>query len=255
MSVEKLAAVATAFDWKQTLGLFWPDRAAGGLVSGTRILRFLREQLGERRIEELAVGFAAVAADLETGEQVVIDRGDLVDAVRASVSLPGLVAPYALRKHTLVDGGVVNPLPFDVARELFGGPVIAVAVLRHPPRPLSPRARQLLTRTHRVLEQPWMARAPALRDWLRARLDRFRATRSETSAWTARRVLERVLDMSLAEIVRLRASRHPPDLLLSPEVFDVGRLEFYRARDAIAAGRRAAEHKLAEIRELAGVSH
>jgi NTE family protein len=253
MPVEEVTAMATAFDWKQTLGLFLPDMATGGLVSGTRITRFLRQHLGERRIEDLSIGFASVAADLESGEQIVIDSGDLVEAVRASVSLPGLVAPYARDGRMLVDGGVVNPLPFDVAREHFGGPVIAVAVLHRPPKPLSPRDRQWLTRSHHLLAWPWMARVPAMRDWLLARLERYRATRSETAAWSARRVLERALEMSLTEIMHLRASRHPPDLMLTPEVADVGRLEFYRAKEAIAAGRRAAEHKLAEIRELAGV--
>ena len=76
MSVARMREVATAFDWKLTLQLFLPDLPGGGLVSGTRILAWLAEQLGGKRIEELDMGFAAVATDLEAGEGFAIVRDD-----------------------------------------------------------------------------------------------------------------------------------------------------------------------------------
>ena len=254
MSLDELAQVATTFDWKQTLALFFPDLPTGGLVSGSRIVEFLRERLGSHRIEDLSTAYAAIAADLDTGEQVVIDRGDLVEAVRASVSIPGLIAPYQLDGRALVDGGVLNPVPFDVARQRFGGPVLAVAVhaavrARAMVPPVSNK-RQWVARAHQLLDQPWIRRAPGLRDWLRVQLDALRAHPAKDSVWTTRHVLDRVLGIAQAEIVRLRAVQHPPDLLLFPAVNGVGLLEFYRAKEAIAAGRRVAEEKLGEIEQL-----
>lgn len=255
MPLEELVGIATGFDWKQTLGLFLPDLPTGGFVSGVRILEFLRRRLGERHIEDLAIGFVAVAADLESGAQVVIDRGDLVEAVRASVSIPGLIAPLRLSGRVLVDGGVINPLPFDVARQRFGGPVVAVAVhagARGLPRPPSaPRVRQWVVQAQHLLDQPWMARAPGMRDWLRAQLENHRAARSDKIHWTTRRVFNRAIDVQQAEIVRLHAAIRPPDLMLTPAIGDIGLLEFYRAKEAIAAGRRAAQEKLAQILEFA----
>lgn len=257
MPLDELTSIAIAFDWKQTLRLFLPGLpVGGGLVSGVRITDFLRDRLGERRIEDLALGYIAMAADLDTGEQVVMDRGDLVEAVRASVSLPGLLAPLRLGGRTLVDGAVLNPLPFDVARQHFGGPVVAVATHAGargvPTVPSVPQARQWLNRTRQLLDQPWIARAPALQAWLRAQLGNPGAARNAKTGWTARRVFDRAIDMTQAEIVRLRAAQQPPDILLTPVVGDIGILEFYRAKEAIAAGRRAAEEKLAEIRQLVG---
>lgn len=252
MPLEELAALATTFDWKQTLALFLPDLPAGGLVSGTRITEFLRARLGSRVIEDLPVGYAAVATDLETGEQVVLDSGDLVEAVRASVSLPGLIAPLRRGGRTLVDGGVLNPVPFDVARERFGGPVVAIAVhsaVRAIARmPAAARRRQWRERARQLLDQPWIARAPGLRDWLRAQLET--PARHTAGHWTTRRVLDRVLGVAQAELVRLRAERRPPDLLLLPAVGGIGLLEFYRAAEAIAAGRAATEAKIVEIDRL-----
>lgn len=257
MPLEELTAVATGFDWKQTLRLFLPDSTNGGLVSGMNITDFLRRRLARRRVEDLPIRYVAVAADLDTGEEVVIDRGDLVRAVRASVSVPGLIAPLRLAGRTLVDGGVLNPLPFDVARRCFGGPVVAVAThagARGMPTPASvPQARRWLDSARQLLDQPWVARLPAFQAWLRARVEN-RGTAPEAKAeWSARRVLDRALDMGQAEIVRLRSAREPPDLLLTPAVGDVGMLEFYRAHEAIAAGRRAAEEKLPELRKLVGI--
>ncbi|HEX7044149.1 MAG TPA: patatin-like phospholipase family protein [Burkholderiales bacterium] len=255
MPIEELVRIATRFDWKQTLALFLPDLPTGGLVSGARIMEFLRSRLGHHAIEELPLGYAAIAADLETGEEVVLDHGDLVEAVRASVSVPGLIAPHQVDGRILVDGGVVNPVPFDVARERFGGPVIAVAVhgaVRDrsmiPPPP--PRRRQWVGSARQLLDQPWMGRAPGLRDWLRAQLAALEAPPATRNAWTTRRVLDRVLNIAQAEVVRLRAERQPPDLMLLPAVNGIGFLEFYRAKEAIAAGRRAAEASLDDVRRL-----
>ena len=256
MPINDLAAIAQAFDWKQTLQLFMPDLPTGGLVSGINIVDFLEGWLGVQHIQDLAMGYVAIATDLESGRQVIIDRGTLVSAVRASISVPGLIAPHSSGRRTLTDGGVVNPLPFDVARTRFGGPVVAVAVhgaarnrcTQPQPAPQWPaRARQLL-------DQAWMARAQGLRAWIETQLDNYTHNADEKPAWTTRRVLDRVLNITEAEIVRLRERINPPDLMLSPEVGEIGLIEFYRAKDAIAAGRRAAEANLPALLRLAEIA-
>lgn len=254
MPMDELGRLATTMDWKQALQLFMPDLPTGGLVSGRKIIDYLNKELGTHNIEDLAIGFAAVTTDLETGEQVVIDRGGLVDAVRASISIPGIIAPHRVDRRWLVDGGVVNPIPFDVARGRFGGPVLAVGVhaavrdraRRHPSPPPGPWR----TRVRQLLRQPWMKRAGAMQVWLEAQLENHPKPRGAESPWTARRVLDQVMAITQAEIVRLRAGTSPPDLLIEPEVGRIGVLEFYRGYEAIAAGRAAARNKLAEIRSL-----
>jgi NTE family protein len=252
MPINDLAAIAQAFDWKQTLQLFMPDLPTGGLVSGINIVDFLEGWLGVQQIQDLAMGYVAIATDLESGEQVVIDRGHLVDAVRASISVPGLIAPHSSGQRLLTDGGVVNPLPFDVARARFGGPVMAVAV-HSAARNQSPQpqpAPQWPMRARQLLDQSWMTRAQGLRTWLETQLDNYSQNAGEKPSWTTRRVLDRVLNITEAEIVRLRAAINPPDLMLVPEVGHIGLIEFYRAKDAIAAGRRAAEASLSDLLRL-----
>jgi len=263
MAMRDLEAVATSFDWKKTLQLFFPDLPTGGLISGIRIVDFLNSWIGSQRIEDLEIGYVAVATDLDRGEQVILDRGDLVNAVRASISIPGMMAPFKNEGRWLVDGGVVNPVPFDVARENFGGPVVAVSI--HPT--VKPSADKTATipvtsprwpkHIRQLLKQPWMAHAPLLREWLQAQMNRTAQVIPEEepepeqeSDWTAPRVLNRVLDIAAGEIVRLRAATNAPDLVLTPEVGTIGVLEFYEAREAISAGRRAAEEYLPDLHRL-----
>ncbi len=253
MSINDLAAIALAFDWKQTMQLFMPDLPTGGLVSGVNIVDFLEGWLGVQLIQDLTMGYVAIATDLESGEQIILDRGHLVNAVRASISVPGLLSPYNSGSRLLTDGGVVNPLPFDVARERFGGPVVAVAVhggVRHLQDQPQSAAPQWPVRARQLLDQSWMARVPGMRAWLEAQLNNHANNSADSIDWSARRVLDRVVNITEAEIVRLRAALNPPDLMLTPKVGHIGLIEFYRAQDAITAGRRAAEESLPELRLL-----
>jgi NTE family protein len=257
MPLEEMAQLATAFDWRLTLQLFLPDLPTGGLVSGKKILTWLNDKLGEfTAIEDLPMPFLAVASDLETGEEVILDRGPLTEAVRASISLPGTLAPFRIGERALVDGGVVNPLPFDVARRRFGGPVVAVAVhagSQHWDR-RRPRRKEGLWRTRfrQLLEETWMGRAQHMREGLEARVAESGGAEADAAEWSARLVLERVLAIGEMQIVQLRSAASPPDVMIVPDVHDIGSLEFYRAVEAIEAGRAAARAKLAEIARLVG---
>lgn len=251
MSIQDLTTLATSFDWKQTLQLFMPDLPSGGLISGIRIVDFLKSWIGVQRIEDLSMGFAAVATDITNGEQVILDRGDLVDAVRASISVPGMLVPFRLGDQLLVDGGLVNPLPFDVARDRFGGPVLAVGLHAdfYRPLPVSEPSPQWPARVRQLLDQAWMKRAPGLRNWLESQLANHNQ-QTTSPAWSTRRVLDRAMNITEAELVRLRMTANPPDLLLTPRVDEIGLLEFYRAQEAIEAGRRATLEQLSLLQQL-----
>lgn len=104
-----------------------------GLFGGDGIGRFVRGRVGERDIGSLPIRFAAVATDLQTGEAVVLDRGELGLAVQASSSAPGLLEPVRWNGRLLVDGNLAAPVPVHAARRLGARRVIAVDV-SFPPR-------------------------------------------------------------------------------------------------------------------------
>lgn len=101
------------------------------LVSDANLLLQLRRLIGERAavptFDDLPIPFRAVATDIETGRKVVLDHGDLADAMRASMSVPGVFAPQRLNGKLLVDGGMADNVPIDVARDMGADIVIVVA--------------------------------------------------------------------------------------------------------------------------------
>lgn len=118
--------------FRQTARFLLPTFPWKGWSSGEELRRTLAGIVGGRRIEDLDVPFAAVATDLRSGEPVAIRTGELSEAIRASLSVPGLFVPVELDGHTFIDGGVAHPLPVDVARELGAEVVVAVDALVSP---------------------------------------------------------------------------------------------------------------------------
>jgi len=101
---------------------------SGGFVKGVQIEKFLETRLKNIKIEDLKVPFAAVATDLRTGQTVVLNKGRVSRAVHASTAIPGVFVPVVINGRTLVDGGVTNPIPADIARKNGAEIVIAVAI-------------------------------------------------------------------------------------------------------------------------------
>jgi NTE family protein/lysophospholipid hydrolase len=116
------------------------------LLNAGRLQDGMQTALGDTRIEDLWINYFAISANLTTTEMVVHDRGPAWEAVRASVSLPGILPPFVRGSHLLVDGGVIDNLPGDVMRQRCGGSVIVANVssaddLRFPPSGLPPEWR------------------------------------------------------------------------------------------------------------------
>jgi len=107
------------------LALLDPTMDTGGLVKGEKFIKFLEGKIKVRRFEDLKIPLMVIATDYWRRKQVVLNKGDLMKAVRASYSMPGLFIPVKVGRNFLVDGGLMNPLPYDV---LEGHCEITVAV-------------------------------------------------------------------------------------------------------------------------------
>ena len=99
-----------------------------GLAKGDKLEEFVKTKIPTVNIENLKIPYAAVATDLNLGKRVVLDRGSVVKAVHASSAIPGVFEPVQHQGHLLVDGGVTDNIPIDVARELGADIVIAVDI-------------------------------------------------------------------------------------------------------------------------------
>ncbi|MFA4982373.1 MAG: patatin-like phospholipase family protein [Candidatus Omnitrophota bacterium] len=111
------------------LDLTWPSH---GLIKGREVRRFLISQLGDKTFYDLKLPFRIVTCDIETREEVVLEQGNLAEAIMASVSIPGIFEPVKIDGRLLVDGGIINPLPTNVLTRSGVEKIIAVNSLPSP---------------------------------------------------------------------------------------------------------------------------
>src|ERR1700729_1651163 len=126
--LDMLEAFARSLTRRRGLGLLDFSFAGSGLIGGQRLRTRLEAGLGELRIEDLPIQFAAVATEIGGGHEIWLRRGLLVDAIRASYALPGVFEPVKVDGRWLFDGAIVNPVPVSVARALGAERVIALNI-------------------------------------------------------------------------------------------------------------------------------
>jgi NTE family protein len=118
---------ATIADWALPFGTRF-----GGWLKGEALQNYVNRLVKNRPIESMKLPLGIVATDLKTGERILFRRGNTGQAVRASSSVPGVFQPVAIGGHDYVDGGLVEPVPVDAAREMGADFVIAVNISADP---------------------------------------------------------------------------------------------------------------------------
>lgn len=125
LGVDELRDIATRTGWWQVSRPFF---SAGGFITFKQLEKWVENNIGEFDVRDLAIPFAAVASDLVSGERVVLSEGRLCTAIAASCSVPGFVPPVEMDGRLLVDGGITDNIPADVARLLGADYVIGVDI-------------------------------------------------------------------------------------------------------------------------------
>lgn len=184
-----------------------------GLVKGDRVIGAMREQVPDLPIGELRIPFAAVAADLLTGEEVVLDSGSLYDAVRASISIPSVFRPVHRDGRVLVDGGMANPLPLNRVHREAGDLLVAVDVC-------APFAADPKIAAHESLGYYKLLTASS-----------------------------QIMQQHIAQLMR---RLYVPDLLVELPADSFSMFEFYRSEEIVEAGRLAASAALDRFEAAGG---
>ena len=194
-----------SLDKYKVFGLVDFTISSEGLVKGDRVIHAMEELVPDVRIEQMPVPFAAVAADLLTGREVVFDRGGLYDAIRASISIPSVFQPVRRDGMVLVDGGTVNPLPLNRVRREEGDLLVAVDVS-------APFGADPTTRAN-------------------ASLNYYK-------------VLIASSQIMQQHITQLMCRLYRPDVLVQMPADSYGMFEFYRSAELVEAGRAATRKAL-----------
>lgn len=212
--MDELEDIARDITLKEMLALGQLGFTQGSLIGGDRIEQRLREHFGVRAIEQLPKPFAAIAADLYTGERIVLDSGDVVTALKASAAIPGVLPPVETTHLILVDGGIVDPVPVTATKDLGADAVIAVDLQGD----YEGRARRL--GFDPVQKRPKLA-----------------AVKSARAGWS----------VALQALSKARLSMDKPDVTITPRIGHIDMADFTKADELIALGRAATYDQLEQI--------
>ncbi len=203
-----------------------------GLLGGNRLHDRMMAYLAGVRIEDLPATFVATATEIVTGHEILINKGSLVTAMRASYALPGVFEPVECNGRILVDGALVNPVPVSICRMHERRSVVAVNLNYD----LFGRAAVL---QHSAEDPTAESKNPAVK---------LRKTDGNRMGVTG--VMVEAFNIIQDRIARARMAGDPPDLSIQPKLGHIGLTEFHKAEDAITIGYQATMARASEMERM-----
>ena len=206
-----------------------------GLIKGEKAFNLLKKFVGDVKIEDLPIPFSAVAVDLIKNEEVVFAKGNLLEALRASISIPTVFTPVKKNSVVLVDGGVLNNVPVEHVKRIAGDVLVAVEVNYHK------RIPRKFIHPIKKLESS---------NYYKKKILGFRKASKEAHPENTKNKLSyfNIMNMTLSSLIAAASKRHleknKPDLLISTSREFSGLFDFYKAKEIIELGRYEAKKTL-----------
>ncbi|MEI6252006.1 MAG: patatin-like phospholipase family protein [Mycobacteriaceae bacterium] len=259
-SLDEFTQWATTLTGPAVLRLLDPSISAAGVLRAGKILDAVRDLLGSVTIEDLPVAYTAVTTDLIAGRSVWLQRGPLDEAIRASIAIPGVIAPHVLDGRLLADGGILDPLPLAPITAANADITVAVSVSGMDVsddggadiRPTRERLNRLRRSTSALLDRlnaatdPISPVEPSPGDPIDDPLiDIVRDTPIPKLGGFA--VMSRTIDIAQAALARHQMATYPPDVLIEVPRTACRSLDFHRAAELIDLGHELAARALDRI--------
>ncbi|MBM9579401.1 patatin-like phospholipase RssA [Leptospira sp. 201903070] len=228
--LDRLEEWVQTLEWKDILG-FMDISFGGGLISGKKLFDFFEKEFKNLNFEHLEKKFGAIATDIDNGAEIWLREGSVPQAVRASISLPGIFSPVKLGERWLVDGGLVNPVPVSLCKAMGAEFVIAVDLNQ-----------DLLDRKdspEEVSEKENDRKSFLSRFWGKDLDENLQKEKDEKPGMIE--VMSKSVNVMQIRITRSRMAGDPPDLIIAPRLRNIGLMEFHRAKECIEEGKKSAE--------------
>jgi NTE family protein len=222
ITLEEIEAYVRSMDWKSFLLFSNLSLSKTGIINWRRVEEELKKFLGDKTFSDCRIKLCCVAVDLIRGEKVVLSKGRLLDAVRASIAIPAFFSPVCINDYVLVDGAVIEPLPTHSLKKMGVDFIIASSINN---------------------------------DTVKDKLPDFKNKTKQETQNTNRLSIRNVLDTSFS-IMQREMTRYYldiADIVIEPEVGDFGFFDLTRGGAIIRRGVEAARNKIPEIKRKLGL--
>ncbi|RKY42512.1 MAG: hypothetical protein DRP85_02540 [Candidatus Makaraimicrobium thalassicum] len=246
-----------------------------GFVHGEKVKELLKTIIGDIQFKDLKIPLAVVAADVNTGEEVLIKEGSVIEAVRASISMPVIFIPVKFGDRFLCDGGTVNPLPVNVVKEMGAASVIACNVIHAPETRMAGRRKRgsaagdknpVSADSASGKRSIFLSLNDQINAFIRENSGQVEKIQKFVKNLTQRLpVASKKIDMNTPnmfdvlvqaiysmEYQIVKAQLREADIVITPDVAHIDTLEFYRGEEAVLKGYEAARRAISGRKELKG---
>lgn len=260
--VQQMERTLCELNWRALARLLFPTLPTSGLLDSGKVANFMAELLPVQTFEELSIPLAVTATDVESGEALVIHQGSLLQGLHAATAFPGIFTPAPWNGRFLVDGGLCNPVPADVAYRMGAQRVIGVSAIpaltgtqptnlkaiSSKPHKVRKTLRKFFTSTQieNLFHDIWQnnnqqqSSSPTTQT----------KERSKPRSPSIFRVCARSVAIMENQINDLRLEKEAIDMLIRPRFDDISLLDFHRAKESIKAGEIATLQLLPKILRL-----
>ena len=204
-----------------------------GFIKGVKVFNEINQFIGNVLIEDLPIPFTAVATDVDNQKEVVFIKGKLRDAIRASVSIPSVLEPFDWNGVSLIDGGILNPIPIDRVQRTEGDILVAVdlnAIVNSPPQ----IAKQKKTAREQKKEQNSILKRIEFREKWEHFFPKDKLQKEKLGHLS---LLDRSFDMMQNKISQHTIQKCRPEILVSISKTACSTFDFYRAGEMIELGK------------------
>ena len=234
----------TEFNVLRYLDVAW---GGAGMLRGEMLMQTLQDFVGTHRIEDLPIPLTIVATDVLTRKEVWLRRGDLFDAIRASIAVPTVFTPHLIKDRPLLDGGILNPVPIAPTLQDPTDAIIAVSLSGVPKRVGGSSRRKAEPNAIEKPRHRYQKKIEAFIDQLQARLGLHDEDTTDRQSLSLTDAALLSLDAMQASIARCMLAAYPPDVLIEIPIDTCAAHEFYRAAEVIEAGEYWAEREIERL--------
>lgn len=254
-TIEEMMLTAKKVDWDDLLDFSVPKKA---LLKDDGLEIALRKVFGNNRFEDAKIPIFITAVDLHTGKEIIFSKGLIWKAVRASISLPGIMNPVEMNKKCLVDGGVIDPIPTKILEEKKMNKIIAVDITTNPLQTINKKSKLTKKMYDKFITQEvnhfknYLSKRKILFNKFKFLFNPKLIARYISSQKTLEiiNVLQKSNDILQNELTKEKIKNAKIDVFIQPDVSRIGFLAFDQVELGRKIGRESTEAKMREIKKL-----
>ncbi len=231
-------------DLKEAIKILDYSFSAPGFIKGEKLMKKMQDFLPFKKIEDLQLPYTAIATDILNCKEVVFNKGNISEAIRASISIPSVFTPVIKNNQVLVDGGVMNNIPINRVAKKEKDLVIAVCV--NADVPMKKEYQDIMAFKENSEKNEYLEKLKKMRTYIKKYINSKKdATKNENKIGQYE-LIDRSIHMLITEVSKTILTNYPPDILIEIPRSMCSTFDFLKGKKIMEIGRLATMEKLSD---------